>query len=245
MYTKLEAVERRYFELESLLVSPEVIGNRKDFAKLAKERSDLEEIVRTFREWKDVQGQIEGSKSLLQDADEGDAGARAGGAARAAEPERRARGPAEAAAPAARSERRPQRRARDPRRHRRRRGEPLRAPSSSACTRATPSGRAGASRCCQLEPDRARRLQGGHRARSQGQGAFSRLKFEGGVHRVQRVPETESAGPHPHLGGHRRGAARGRGGRRRRSTTRICGSTSTARRARAGRASTRRTPRCA
>jgi peptide chain release factor 1 len=27
-----------------------------------------------------------------------------------------------------------------------------------------------------------------------GQGAFSRLKFEGGVHRVQRVPETESSG---------------------------------------------------
>src|SRR6267378_7265434 len=28
----------------------------------------------------------------------------------------------------------------------------------------------------------------------EGQGAFSRLKFEGGVHRVQRVPETEGSG---------------------------------------------------
>jgi peptide chain release factor 1 len=28
----------------------------------------------------------------------------------------------------------------------------------------------------------------------QGNGAYSRLKFEGGVHRVQRVPETESSG---------------------------------------------------
>src|SRR5262249_28854023 len=28
----------------------------------------------------------------------------------------------------------------------------------------------------------------------QGQGAFSRLKFEGGVHRVQRVPATEAQG---------------------------------------------------
>ena len=28
----------------------------------------------------------------------------------------------------------------------------------------------------------------------QGEGAYSRLKFEGGVHRVQRVPETESSG---------------------------------------------------
>ena len=28
----------------------------------------------------------------------------------------------------------------------------------------------------------------------EGQGAYSRLKFESGVHRVQRVPETESSG---------------------------------------------------
>ena len=28
----------------------------------------------------------------------------------------------------------------------------------------------------------------------QGQGAYSRLKYESGVHRVQRVPETESGG---------------------------------------------------
>ena len=46
-----------------------------------------------------------------------------------------------------------------------------------------------------------------------GRGVFARLKFESGVHRVQRVPETEGGGPHPYLGGDRRGAARGRGGR--------------------------------
>ena len=28
----------------------------------------------------------------------------------------------------------------------------------------------------------------------EGEGAYSRLKFESGVHRVQRVPETESSG---------------------------------------------------
>ena len=52
-----------------------------------------------------------------------------------------------------------------------------------------------------------------------GRGAFAKLKFESGVHRVQRVPDTEGSGPHPHLGRDRRGAARGRGGRRRRSTS--------------------------
>ena len=45
----------------------------------------------------------------------------------------------------------------------------------------------------------------------EGEGAYSRLKYEGGVHRVQRVPQTESSGPHPHLGRDRGRPARGRG----------------------------------
>ena len=40
---------------------------------------------------------------------------------------------------------------------------------------------------------RGGRLQGGH-LRSRGEGAYSVFKFEGGTHRVQRVPETESQG---------------------------------------------------
>ena len=43
-----------------------------------------------------------------------------------------------------------------------------------------------------------------------GHGAYSRLKFESGAHRVQRVPETESQGRATHLGMHRRGDAGGR-----------------------------------
>ena len=45
MFQKLEDVERRYVELETALVDPATIGHRKDYARLAKERSDLEEIV--------------------------------------------------------------------------------------------------------------------------------------------------------------------------------------------------------
>ena len=35
-----------------------------------------------------------------------------------------------------------------------------------------------------------------------GKGAYSRLKYEGGTHRVQRVPETESQGRISHFGYH-------------------------------------------
>ena len=46
-----------------------------------------------------------------------------------------------------------------------------------------------------------------------GDGAYSVFKFEGGTHRVQRVPGDRVAGAHPHVDGDRRGAARGRGRR--------------------------------
>ena len=62
-------------------------------------------------------------------------------------------------------------------------------------------------------------------AEIRGRGAFAKLKFESGVHRVQRVPETEALGPHPHLGRDRRGAAGGRGGRHRHQRRRPAGST--------------------
>ena len=78
-----------------------------------------------------------------------------------------------------------------------------------------------------------------------GDGAYSIFKFEGGTHRVQRVPATESQGRIAHLDGDRRGAARGRGRRRRRSTRTTCRSTSTARPGPAASRSTRPTPRCA
>ena len=42
-----------------------------------------------------------------------------------------------------------------------------------------------------------------------GKGVFANLKFESGVHRVQRVPATEGVGPHPYVGRHRRRAAGG------------------------------------
>ena len=49
--------------------------------------------------------------------------------------------------------------------------------------------------------------------RSRGEACYSRLKYESGVHRVQRVPATEASGRIHTSDGDRGGAARGRGGR--------------------------------
>ncbi len=69
MFQKLEDVEQRYVELERALVDPTIIGNRKEYARLGKERADLEDIVERYREWKKLAAEFEGHKSLLEEAD--------------------------------------------------------------------------------------------------------------------------------------------------------------------------------
>ena len=69
MFQKLEDVERRYVDLEASLVDPAVIGHRKEYARLAKERSDLEQIVQRYRDWKRLSAEIEGHKVLLEEHD--------------------------------------------------------------------------------------------------------------------------------------------------------------------------------
>ena len=192
MFEKLDAVERRYLELEDLLVSPGVLGNRKEFAKIAKERSGLEDIVSTFREWKDVREQIEGSKSLLQDPD---AAVRA--LAHEELPMLRARNEALEArlkqllVP------------RDPNDERSvlleiRAGTGGEEASLFAADLFRMYGRYAEARGWRVDVLSSNSTGlGGFKeiiASIEGQGAYSRLKFEGGVHRVQRVPETEASG---------------------------------------------------
>ncbi|HXU72476.1 MAG TPA: peptide chain release factor 1 [Polyangia bacterium] len=69
MFDKLEAVEKRYQDLEGLLADPDVIGKRAEFQKLSKERADIVEIVETFRELKKVVAELDANKPLLEEKD--------------------------------------------------------------------------------------------------------------------------------------------------------------------------------
>ena len=79
----------------------------------------------------------------------------------------------------------------------------------------------------------------------EGEGAYSRLKFESGVHRVQRVPETETQGRVHTSTVTVAVHARGRGGRRSTSTPPTCRSTPSVPRARAASTSIKRHQRSA
>ncbi len=192
MLPKLYDVERRFEDLERLLVDPDVIGNRADYTRLSKEHAELAPVVRTFRVWKDVNADVEGHKEILEgDDDELRELAKAelpALRARQAELEQELRilllprdpnddknvlleiragtGGEEAALFAA---------------------ELFRAYGRFAETKgwrieilsSNPTGIGGLKEVIAL---------------INGDGAFSQLKFEGGVHRVQRVPATEASG---------------------------------------------------
>ena len=70
MFQKLEAVENRCIQLDRLLSDSEVINNHEKFQKYAKERSDLSELLDTYRMYKKVCKELDESEQLKSESDE-------------------------------------------------------------------------------------------------------------------------------------------------------------------------------
>ena len=70
MFQKLDEVENRYEELEKLLTDPKVLGNPKEMQKLARERAGISKLVETYRAYKKVEEEIKESHNLLTESDE-------------------------------------------------------------------------------------------------------------------------------------------------------------------------------
>src|SRR5882724_9348532 len=64
---KLEAVARRFAEVDNLLCLPEVLSNQKRMQQLNKERTDIEPVVAAFNEWREVDRKIGEAKEALSD----------------------------------------------------------------------------------------------------------------------------------------------------------------------------------
>jgi len=67
MFKKLEAVEKRYEELNKIISDPEVISNQNEWKKYMKEHSDIEEVVLKYREYKKVEKNYKEAKEMLSD----------------------------------------------------------------------------------------------------------------------------------------------------------------------------------
>jgi len=189
---KLATLVERHQELEALLADAEVITDQKKFRELSREYAQLTPIVETFQAYRDTLADIAAAEEMCQDSD----------------PEVRTMAEEELQA------------AQERRAELERRLQLLLLPSDPRDDanifleiRAGTGGdeaalfagdlfrmysQYAARRGWQTEVISASEGEhGGYKEiilRIIGHGAYSRLKFESGVHRVQRVPETESQG---------------------------------------------------
>jgi peptide chain release factor 1 len=70
MFEKLDQIEQRYNEMTAQLSASDVMNDSARFQRLAKQHSDLSEIVEKYREWKQVEKDLGGARQLTQEADD-------------------------------------------------------------------------------------------------------------------------------------------------------------------------------
>jgi peptide chain release factor 1 len=70
MYEKLQGIEERYLQLEQGLSDPQTIANPKEYQRLAKEHSELTPCVQALRKHRHLLKQLEENKELLTDPDQ-------------------------------------------------------------------------------------------------------------------------------------------------------------------------------
>lgn len=67
MFQKLEDVEKRYIELTEKISDPEVIARTAEWQKMMKEHSDMTPIVEKYREYKKTEKNLEEAKAMMDD----------------------------------------------------------------------------------------------------------------------------------------------------------------------------------
>ena len=187
---KLEWIARRFHELEHLLCAPATLSDPHKLQKLNKERTELEPVVAAFARLTDVQKKLGEARELLEDAELGEL-------ARAEIPE------LDAEIVKLEAELHVLLLPRDPNDERNtiveiRSGEGGEEAALFAADLYRMICRYAETKRWKVEElSRSEAAAGGIKevtALVTGQSVYSRLRFEGGVHRVQRVPATEAQG---------------------------------------------------
>ena len=66
---KLQQIEVRFEDLERQLANPELIADAAEYRKAAKARSDISEVVEKYREWKKADSELSQARGMLQEQD--------------------------------------------------------------------------------------------------------------------------------------------------------------------------------
>ncbi|WP_203363489.1 peptide chain release factor 1 [Bacillus sp. REN10] len=67
MFDRLQAVEDRYDKLNELLSDPEIVNDPKKLRDYSKEQSDIQETVEVYREYKEAKSQYQDAKAMLEE----------------------------------------------------------------------------------------------------------------------------------------------------------------------------------
>lgn len=70
MFDRLREVELRFVEVESRLADPALANKADEFRRLSREHSELQEIVGEYRNYKSLESEISSNKELLSDKDD-------------------------------------------------------------------------------------------------------------------------------------------------------------------------------
>ena len=66
MLDKLEAINKKYLEIEKKVQDPEIVNDMKNYVKLNKEYKDLEPIIEAYKQYKDILSNIDNAKNVLE-----------------------------------------------------------------------------------------------------------------------------------------------------------------------------------
>ena len=69
MFAKLESLERKFLDLEQELADPTVFNDQDRYRKLTKAHSDLKPVVDIFRQYRELKQNLSDNQELLNDAD--------------------------------------------------------------------------------------------------------------------------------------------------------------------------------
>jgi len=68
MWEKLEQISKRYQEIEEQIATPEIATDPKQLQKLAQERAGIEDVVEKYRQYKQTSESLEETKAMLKDS---------------------------------------------------------------------------------------------------------------------------------------------------------------------------------
>ena len=68
MFDKLDQLEARFLDLEAQLADPDVAGDGQRYMQVAKQHAEIAEVVNTYRAWRDANGNLDAAREMLHEA---------------------------------------------------------------------------------------------------------------------------------------------------------------------------------